>query len=258
MSVFGVSMCKDECDIIGHTVSWMLTQVDKIIIADNGSTDGTTEILDSFPMDRVIVKHDRDVAYYQSQKMTKLAQEAAGCGADWIIPFDSDEIWYSPFGHIGDVLAEHPTVSVVRAPLYDHVATAVDPNDPDPVRRIGWRRRDPVPLEKIACRSRPPLTIHQGNHSLDYGETIKDILVVRHFPYRSVEQFVKKVRNGSAAYAAATDLPEEAGKHWRDYGRLLKSGGEESIEEVFLAWFWSENPAVDPTLIYDPINDGIV
>ena len=32
-----------------------------------------------------------------------------------------------------------------------------------------------------------------------------------------MEQFVSKVRNGAAAYAA-TDLPPEAGAHWRQYG----------------------------------------
>ncbi|MES2867613.1 MAG: glycosyltransferase family 2 protein [Actinomycetota bacterium] len=244
----GVCRCKDEVDIIAFTVKHMLTQVDRVIVEDNGSTDGTLQALSDLDVD---VLHDATVGYYQSAAMSRLAEIAARRhDAAIVVPFDADEAWYSPFGRVADVLAEHPG-AIFTAELYDHVATARDRDDANPLARIGWRRREPACLPKVAVRPRPSVTIHQGNHGADFGATIGGLLVVRHFPYRSAEQFVSKVRNGSAAYAA-TDLPEDAGKHWRDYGRLLDAGGPAAVGDVFRAWFWSPAPELDATLTFDP------
>lgn len=248
MTVVGICRCKDEIDIIASTVGHMMTEVDHVIVQDNGSTDGTVDVLEGLGVD---VLHDPTVGYYQSIAMSRLAATAADCGADIVVPFDADEIWYSPFGRIADVLTDYRATSVFSARLYDHVSSSLDDDDPNPVTRIGWRRREPAPLLKVAVRPRPCVTIHQGNHGADYGGTQDNLLVVRHFPYRSVEQFVKKVRNGAAAYAA-TDLPEHIGQHWRDYGRLLDAGGPDAIGEVFRVWFHAAAPQQDPTLIYDP------
>jgi hypothetical protein len=251
--VVGICRCKDEVDVIGATVSHMLTQVDHVVVEDNGSTDGTLEVLACLDVE---VLHDATVAYYQSAAMSRLAAYA---GPDAIVvPFDADEIWYSPFGRIADVLADHPAdAAIFTARLYDHVASSLDPDEPDPTHRIGWRRRGPAPLPKVACRSALRVTIEQGNHGAFFQpqRSVEDLLVVRHFPYRSAAQFVSKVRNGAAAYAA-TDLPEDAGKHWRDYGKLLDEGGPEAIGDVFRAWFWSADPAADPSLIFDPAPVG--
>ena len=41
----GVSMVRDEEDIIGATVRHLLGQVDAVLIADNRSIDGTRDVL---------------------------------------------------------------------------------------------------------------------------------------------------------------------------------------------------------------------
>src|SRR5881394_2910564 len=94
--VIAVAMVKDEADIIQATVCHMLTQVDQVIVADNMSTDGTRNILDSLLVLNslpVEVVDDNDPAYYQSSKMTHLARLAYLRGADWVVPFDADELW---------------------------------------------------------------------------------------------------------------------------------------------------------------------
>lgn len=254
MTVFGISMVRDEADVVGQTVTKMLAQVDEVIVADNGSVDGTREILDALP---IIVVDDRERGYYQSQKMSMLAQLAGDKGADWVVPFDADERWYSPFsGRIADLLdGIAPQWLTASAQLFDHVATAADDSsESDPLKRIGWRRRKALPLPKVACRVRPDLVIDQGNHGATYdgGTTcFADQLVVRHFPYRSREQFIRKARNGAEAYRA-TDLPATFGAHWREWGDLLDAQGEDALGGVFEQWYFSAHPRADRSLIFDP------
>lgn len=269
-TVVGVGMVRDEADVLPATLAQMLSQVDAVLIADNGSTDGTRELLDAVERSGVPVRvvDDPEPAYLQSEKMTRLARLAHDwLDADWLCPFDADEWWMSPFGRIADVLnGLDPSDGVASAVVYDHQPTGVDPDDPDPTVRMVWRRPAALPLPKVAVRWRDDLTIHQGNHGASYGglrpAVVPGLLVVRHFPYRSAEQTVRKVRNGAAAYAAAGDrLPESMGAHWRQWGRLLDTGGEQAIGDLFRRWYWRADPTVPvevegetlPPLVYDPV-----
>jgi len=265
-----VAMVRDEEDVIESTVAHMLAEVDAVLVADNLSTDSTREKLELLAAGaegRLVVVDDLEPGYHQSEKMTALAHRARiELAAEWVVPFDADEWWYSPFGRIADVLADvAPQWLVVPAPLFDHVATGEDdPHELDPVRRLRWRRRNRNPLPKVAARFRSDLVIAQGNHDAIFrgrGTYFDELLVVRHFPYRSVEQLVRKVRNGAAAYRAAGDsLPEAFGAHWRQWGDLLDAQGEEAIAELFRKWYYRANPLrpitiedeLQPPLLLDP------
>lgn len=264
MSTIAVSMVKDEADIIATTVRHMIGQVDHVIVADNLSTDGTSDILDSLP---ITVIDDPVIAYDQSAKMTRLAGIAHDMGAEWIVPFDADEIWYSPQGRIADVLAELPDdVKVAIAALWDHVPTGQDPDADCPVQSMGWRNTERSQLHKVACRWTFDMQIQMGNHNVRYTATpgwphvCDGYLEIRHFPYRTPQQFVSKARNGAAAYAAS-DMGEEHGGHWRAYGRILERSGEQTlIDDVFRRWFYRDDPYATvvvagvtlPELVYDP------
>lgn len=242
MSTFAVTMCKDEADVIAETVGWMIGQVDRVIVADNGSTDGTREILEGLDVELI---DDHEPGYFQSAKMTGLAMRALAQGAEWVVPFDADEVWIAE-GRIANALAELPNEAMIcEATVLDHVAVEGEVLSP-------WRRPETLPLRKVACRARADLTIEQGNHGATY-EFVRcplratDLLEIRHFPYRSAEQMIRKARNGAAAYAA-TDLPEDVGAHWRDYGKLT----DEQLAEVFAEYFSSSDPLADG-LVYDPL-----
>jgi glycosyltransferase involved in cell wall biosynthesis len=253
MSVCAVMLVKDEADIIEHTIDWLCTQVDEIIVADNNSTDGTTELLaDGIRTGKpVILLHDPELGYWQSRKTTALAREALQRGHTWVLPCDADELWYSPDGRtICQLLGGlAPDVQFVEAPLFNHLPTALDGSDPNPFRRIGWRQREHGVLPKVACRLRPDLIIHAGNHSASTSGTgaTSGGLIVRHYSWRTPDQYVRKIRNGSLAYRA-TDLPETTGTHWR----IWDEHADHALRRHFQTWFWSANPEADATLIYDP------
>lgn len=250
-----VYLVKDEADVIEATLRHMADEVDFMIVADNGSTDGTRGILDRLAGElQLIVLNDPDPAYYQSRKMSMLAELAARIGADWIVPADADELWFAHADRVGMVLAGLPSdVTWAYAALTNHLRTGCDEPVLDPFRSMVWRQRDPMPLPKVAFRWEPGAVIHQGNHGVTLpsgGGFAKPVLEIRHFPVRSAEQFTRKGRNGAAAYAA-TDLPWSEGQHWRSYGLLLEREGSTALNRVYYDHWFYRSPT-DSGLIRDP------
>lgn len=261
MTVVGITMVRDEADIIGTTIRHMMTQVDGLIVANNRSVDGTNDILYDLQLENpdypLTVMFDDEVGYMQSEKMTRMAHAAGrDLGATWIVPFDADEIWYSQWGRLGSFL-ESLGDDLVKANLFDHVCTGLDDLDePDPVRRIRWRRDYCAPLPKVACRYSPDLVIGMGNHEAWHAEDgpmkVSGYRVaIRHFPYRSVDQLCRKIANGAEAYAA-TDLPVNYGAHWRQWGQILDQSGPDAIAELFHKWYWREEPGLRITIEGEP------
>ena len=254
-------MVRDEADVIAGTVRHMADEVDALIVADNRSIDGTREILHALvgqlPVELEVVD-DLDPAYYQAYKMTALANQAAARhGGDnlWIVPFDADELWYSRFGRLRDVLADLP-INIAEAALYNHFRTGLDVDDPDPFRSMVWRMIEPAPLGKVAFRWRPGVQVQQGNHDVELpndllrGVRSTGVVDLRHFPYRSAEQFLSKARNGAEAYAL-TDLPAEMGVHWRAYGQMLAEHGPDYVIAVYKEHFRHSSPT-DVGMMRDP------
>jgi hypothetical protein len=247
--ITAISMVRDEADIIRYTLAHLEAQgVDRFIVLDNGSTDGTREILEQFSCEIV---DDPEPGYYQDRKMTELARRVT---EGWVLPFDADELWYSPDGRtLAEVLAPPARWirgNVVSAVEYKHWPTPWDmPGDPDPFTRMIWRDEEPHHLHKVAFRASADVFVHMGNHHVSFGSYHPDkpeqpsdlgrgLLELRHFPYRSFAQFARKVRNGRQAYEAATTVDrttiaghELTGTHWKEMGAL---------DDNELAELWSD------------------
>lgn len=261
MKIAAILMVRDEQDIIYHTIVHLCEEgITTIVIADNMSTDNTLEEIKKAK--KVVEKschveiiEDNEVGYYQSKKMTNLAQiahEKFMC--KWIIPCDSDEIWYSKTGSIYETINALPeNINVITADLYNHFPTALDVPDIVPFKSLVWRQQKKGALPKVAMKYHKGMIIEQGNHSVTYPVAIhsSDALEIRHFPYRTWEQFKNKAVNGLKAYQA-TDLPEDMGGHWRSYGKLIEKWGDEVVErEVFRKYFYFFSPT-DNEMVCDP------
>ena len=239
--IVAISMVKDEADIIGWTLEHLRTNgVDRAIVYDNLSTDGTTEILASFaPWCETIP--DPEFGYYQSRKMSTLAEKAFHDGATWVVPFDADEAICGDTS-LAEFFAGLPdNVGTVAITGYDSLPRLDDnPDEPNPYLRQRFRMPAPQRLPKIAFRATPFPSIHMGNHDVDgvQGERVGG-LWLRHVQYRSPEQMGRKLRNGRAVYEA-TDIHETHGSHWREGGLLsdeqIQAMWEARCEEPGVPW----------------------
>lgn len=230
-------MVRNEEDVISHVVRHMLNQVDQVVVADNLSTDRTREILDSIKDKRLVVLDDLDPAYRQSEKMTALANDWAAPG-DWVVPFDADELWGVPGGgRLGDFLTKFQGPVAAGRPLL-HVPQPGDIFSGCPFLAMPWRLEQPEVWPKAALAWDDEVVIEQGNHWTKGGAP--EVLDIRHFQYRSYNQFVGKVTRGAVALAL-TDLPANSGAHWRRLGN-----GSGAVRD---AW-WDEY--IHQPVMHDP------
>ena len=267
--IVGICMVKNEQDVLDTVLRHLLAEgVDHLIVADNLSTDNTPHILNDLEAcgAPITVIQDPVLAYVQDSKMSRLARRAYEAGADWVLPFDADEIWYGVDPQTGepcriaDALSQvDDEIQVVRAFGWDHIvreggSVTYDSDDFDDVTRwvLGeedgppgfspWRRAETQKLAKVAFRAHPDARMHMGNHDVTLpGPSVVGPLAFRHFQYRSLEQMTTKLRQGRDAYEAS-DVHPMHGTHWRAGG--LKSDAELAAE-------WAELCAEDG-LIFDP------
>lgn len=217
-SVWAVTMARDEADVIAYTIEHLLGQgVRHVLVADNLSSDGTPEVLrgiaDRWP---VTVVQDRLPAMLQEQKMSRLARLATAAGAEWIVPFDADELWCAASGTLAEALGRNPH-SVLQVPMHDHLPSPDDNTDePNPYLRMRRRLVEPKVMGKVAFRAHRLAFLEAGNHDVRHpaGPAVPSDLFIRHVPFRTAEQVVRKVQQGAAASVAA-GRDGNFSVHWR-------------------------------------------
>ena len=122
-------MVRDEADVVGAMLEHHRAQgVDHVIITDNGSIDGTADVLRRYEeAGFATVWHDPVHRKQQYQTVTRMARHAAtAMGADWVINADADEFWIPTTGTslrevLADVSAARPETEVTRSALVDLV-----------------------------------------------------------------------------------------------------------------------------------------
>jgi len=235
-------MVRDEADIIRPMIEHHLDQgVDDVIVTDNGSVDGTAEILEDFAARGLIdLRHDPVQRKQQSQVVTGMARDAANrYHADWVINADADEFWItrdpaltlkSAFEHID------PALTAFTVPVIDMTGPAAlsgtglqrliyrDERTTEQLNAVGLYAHSTPDAVHVGD---PEVEVAQGNHFVSL-ESAGDppaayALEVLHFPWRSWRQFEHKVGNAGRAYESNPDLRPSPNHHgMRDYRRLLQ------------------------------------
>ncbi len=244
-------MIRNEVDILRLNVLYHLSLgIDRMLIVDNGSTDGTGEVLQELGKQDSRVRWTYDSGpYRQTEIMTKLAREAYREGADWVVQIDADEFWYAPAGDFRETL-ETSEAGVLRAQVVNFIQRRkqkesvpeamlhMTMRSAEPIEPPG-RAQDLVEKRKIGfvekayprkCISRPTgeIIIEAGNHKVSGtfgtgGRT--DRIFCFHAPMRSLSSLKERVRTASR--------PAEAGRKPGQgrYRHMLSSFEDDSVIE---------------------------
>lgn len=228
-SLWAISVVKNELDILPHVIDHLFNQgVDKVLIADNQSDDGTWEYLcERATADkRLLVARDTNPVHAQSEKMTYMAHMAWWRGARWIIPFDGDEFWFAQ----GQTLKEYfqgADKDVAYAGFHHTVPTVDSPCDIVQTELV-MDSADSFP-GKVAFRSHPLAVIIPGNHNVTRLGPRERALEILHVQYRGVEQIIRKVRQGTASSRLTEEDLSWFAPHWEAGSRLSR----QEIQDVW-------------------------
>ena len=250
MTAVFTMMVRDEADVIAATLEHHLAQgIDTIIVTDNGSVDGTREVLREYEaVAPVIVFDDPEHRKQQGEVVTRMARLAHDrFGADWVVNGDADEFLVP----LDSKLTLREVFERMPVELGAFTAPVVNLAGPMARRGSGIRRlvhrdvRSQAQLRSVGLLSHPtPNAIHvgsadvdvsQGNHftSIEQrGEVPPELaLEVLHLPWRSVAQLARKTENMGRGYEASPDLRPSPRHHGMRDWRRLKGG----VLEAFLA-----------------------
>src|SRR6266511_875908 len=96
-------LTRDAADIVEANLKYHRAQgVDLFVVGDDGSVDGTVEILEHVGRDGLVKLEPISGSLHEvwSKGRTKLARLAYELGADWVIHNDQDEFWWSLTGDL--------------------------------------------------------------------------------------------------------------------------------------------------------------
>ena len=247
-------LVRDEADIVAENIEFHLAAgVDFVVAVDNGSVDGTREILATYEnlgLASVLDEPGRD--YSQNRWMTRAAIAARDVhGADWILNNDADEFWQARGGTLKDALrdTEADVLTCHRRNMFcawEHLDDARWRENSlyhvtRPVKRpvLADFLRDPLPAPyfyldlppKVLVRAAGLTEIGMGNHRATHqgANTMADGAIdIYHFPIRGKQHFRRKVVAGNAALSANASLPQIAVWHWRGWDRMIREAGEDA------------------------------
>ncbi len=231
-------LVRDEEDVIAANLEHHLAQgTDMVIVTDNGSQDGTVDILQQYARAGVVhLIHEPAANFDQSAWVTRMARLAAShYGANWVVNADADEFW-QPIDQ-GSTLRE--TLSLVPAGVDRVIANRINLVGPfdDAVPwslRLVYRDLESLsergtPLgPKVCHRASEVVSVAMGNHDVggdDLGLTaVAELIEILHVPMRSYAQYARKIANGGSSLERNSALSVETGWHWRADLERLRDG----------------------------------
>jgi Glycosyl transferase family 2 len=250
-------LARDEADVIDAQLKFHLNAgVDFVIVMDNRSQDGTTEILESYARGGHLHLIREDSEYLQqaewTTRMGRLA--ATDFGADWVVHSDADEFWWPRGESLKDVLASIPVrYGVVRA-LLRHFVPLPD-GEGAFAERMTVRMSAQAPINdprslfrpnlKVVHRADPNVTVSIGTQRLIESSLVPlrgwYPIEFFHFPVRSLEQCKRKYEHQQIA-------PGQTPSPYYDRARTFLADGR--IDEFY------ESLVVDADALERGLEDG--
>ncbi|MDA8017591.1 MAG: glycosyltransferase family 2 protein [Thermoanaerobaculia bacterium] len=259
-----ISIVRNEQDVIEANLRHHRNLgVAAAAVIDNGSSDGTPEILEDLArrMDLVVIRKDCIAKHDLSWREELLSVARDVLQGDWIVPVDADEFWMPPGGDLHTVLDD--SVGVLEA-RRDNVlpGAGIDQEDLGDFRHSVLRVRQPFPVQawkafatgaddcvpdhpilmseirpKVLCRLEGLIELGYGFHEARHAEgtrKLPDSCRLLHFPVRSFEQFRAKVQAHARSHGLAWHNEDPTRSwHLKYWNRLRNEGRLEAEYRSF-------------------------
>jgi len=267
-------LVRDEADIIEANIrTHESLGVDAFAIMDNGSTDGTREILSKLEKEFEIIIIDEKGDYNQAKWMKQLATVAKNrLKADWVINNDADEFWLPRNGlNLKENLAFKGSVLTVQRynmllesgkDFFDSSYLVENPIFYSKEKQLTSDKLSII-LTKIAPKTiinpHGLIYLRGGNHKALHIANMRDYLrsgydkikqfkdiEVFHYPIRSYTQFEKNIKNRKRLLESSKKV--SMGPHYRRWVKLYNEG--KLLEEFEHSILFNQKD-IDTLLKYD-------
>jgi len=251
LKCIAITIMKNEEDIVESFVRHNAKFVEKLLIADNMSSDGTRSILESlidegYP---ISIFDDLDPAHNQSEKMNRLYRKYVfGNGYDIVFLLDADELLTINKSALHGMFEKFGRGSVFYIPRKNYLYSGGEREVDHPVLRMRHLdKREQTPKSMIfhgdaECSN---YVIGNGNHHVRSNRAIVSrssdwpFAIIYHYPIRSVNQYITKNLTGWLAMQIrspdANESAEPIASHWRaHYNRIKKQNCSLTEEQVIL------------------------
>lgn len=251
-------LAKNEADVVDANIAYHLgAGVDFVVATDNGSTDGTLEILERYEREGVLhLIREPSTDFRQGEWVTRMARLAADRGAGWVINADADEFWWPRAGGLKEVLERLPErYGIVHGVWRPFVARPDDGSHfaERMTVRLSMQAaiNDPTnpfrPARKATHRAHPGVRVRDGNHDVE-GAPLVTLhgwypLEVFHLPLRSRAQVETKYAGG--ARRGLRFVPDE--------DRLGAAADPLVVDDAELQRGLAENLLVEDTRLRDAL-----
>jgi Glycosyl transferase family 2 len=259
MKLTMVMKVRNEIEVIESSLRYHTAQgVDFFVVIDNGSTDGTLDVLRAYRdagLLHLMEEPGENVWQLAHEWVTRMARMAATeFDSDWVIHADGDEFWWPIEGNLRTAFASIPErYEVVIAPRTEYMPALDGPGTF--AERLEIRERYSRLRPKVAHRAAADLALRSGAHDvqlagkdsgLGAAQSPKAIMRmgpkafasgsgrvvwaplfpcrVLHFPVRSFEQY----RNRVETELFRGDPPVKGARL-----RLKQAWDEGRLEELF-------------------------
>jgi len=272
--IYSITMIKNEIDIIETFVRYHLSFLDGMVILDNGSTDGTIEILlklieEGLP---IHLTYNDNPAYNQSELTTELFYNTLKrFDPEYIIPLDADEfLTTNSTKNIKKIIREDTQNDAINYISWvTYVPTEKDDQlEKNILKRLRYRRQEQHNYDKkiiipTSIAKKYEIKIKQGNHDLYKIENVVfkknqlSSLDLAHYPIRSICQMKSKYLIGWLANIAR---PKQVLFDWYYYYNIIKSGKDFSMSDLREMALYYDIPdkKIKIKVVEDPINLSLV
>ena len=241
-------LVRDEEDILAQNIAFHLRcGIRNFVVTNNGSTDGTRDILRDFERSlgtSFIVLDDPVIAHLQAERVNRMIAIAKEkFQPRWVLSADADEFWYPVNGN-------YTTECDGRANILDcywHNFAPAPDTAWQGFQTIGEMPGYHARMKKTLCLARGLLGMYAGNHearTIPHVARRSENIRVYHYPIRSYAQFERKVVQGHRATMSA-GAHQNVAWHWREYYEAWEAG---RLPEVYAQFAANNRIAEDPTM----------